>query len=650
MDPPPLPPLHNATTSANPTTVHLNYPDSVESSPRSHPPDSTFNETLPPVPGAKLRLMCSYGGHIIPRPHDKTLCYVGGETRMVAIDRHSSLPTLSSRLSRTLLNGRPFTLKYQLPHEDLDSLVSVTTDEDLDNMIEEYDRINASSSALSPTRIRLFIFFNKPETTASMGSLLDDAKSETWFVDALNGSGLVPRNLSDSATLECLVTLDNDQDLEAQAEGVGGENKKAKNELLHEVHTTLSDSPVVEKNSSFGSSSSSPSMTNLPPIRVRVEDPRVGVEEQFAQMTYAQVVQKHDDGYGLLSAPPPPIPVSTSAVGTAISTNPAGGSSEHLNRLLSDDERSDQGVPVSFRKPPLPVLQPVPHKTGTCYNLPSPDSVASDSSIASASSLSKPMYYQDQAHAAPRDNRGPSSPDTKGDFPIPSSQIQMQQVQGSGYTLPDQQQQFVGGSTHFISHPATTPVPMTSYYPIYAPPSQQPHHPMDHQYPVYLMQVTQPQPYMSMQTNMVDTATAATTSRPATPPTATYRDQHPPIYPAKTVSTSAKPEMAATVYRTVMSSTPPLVHVPANQFQQSYMGYSQMQHPTQSINAAAATNYAYSEYANSTHDQLYYTPSTQGSPQYQSMNPAAVGALADDSTRIPTNNTMQQNIGTSQPQ
>jgi hypothetical protein len=259
------------------------------------------------------------------------------------------------------------------------------------------------------------------------------------------------------------------------------------------------------------------------------------------------------------------------------------------------------------------------------------------------------MYYQDQAHAAPRDNRGPSSPETKGDIPIPSSQIQMQQVQGSGYTLPDQQQQqqqqFVGGSTHFT----TTPMPMTSYYPIYAPPSQQPHLPMDHQYPVYLMQVTQPQPYMSMQTNMVDTATVATTSRPATPSTATYRDPHPPIYPAKTVSTSAKPEMAATVYRTVMPSTPPLVHVPANQFQQSYMGYSQMQHPTQSINAAA-TNYAYSEYANSTHDQFYYTPSTQGSPQYQSMNPAAVVALADDSTRIPTNNTMQQNIGTSQPQ
>ncbi|CAK7349675.1 unnamed protein product [Dovyalis caffra] len=658
MDPPPVPPLPNATTTiANPTTNHLNYPDSVGSSPRSHPTDSTFNETLPPVPGAKLRLMCSYGGHIIPRPHDKSLCYVGGETRMVAIDRQSSLSILFSRLSRTLLNGRSFTLKYQLPHEELDSLVSVATDEDLDNMIEEYDRITASSSALSPSRIRLFVFFNKPETAASMGSLLDDAKSETWFVDALNGSGLIPRNLSDSATMDCLMTLDNDHDLEAQAESVEAETKKAKNELLHEVHTTQSDSPVVEKNSSFGSSSSSPSMSNLPPIRVRVEDSRVGVEEQFGQMTFAQVVQKHDDGYGLLSAPPPPIPISLAAVGTAISTNPAGGSSDHLNRLLSDDERSDQGVPVSFRKPPLPVLQPVQHKggTGTCYNLPSPDSVASDSSTASANSLSKHTYYQDQAHAAPRDNR---APDNKGDIPISSSQIQTQQVQDSGYALPpqldrQQQQPFAPANTHFFPHPATTPVPMTSYYPVYASPSQQPPLPIDHQYPVYLMQVNQPQQYMSMQTNMVDTTAVVATSHPVTPPTAAYMDSHPPIYPTKTGATSAKPEMAAPVYRTAVPSTHPLVQVPANQFQQQYVGYSQMQHPSQSIAlppaAAAAANYAYSEYANATHDQVYYTPSPQVAPlrpQYQSMNPAAVVALADASKQ---SNAMQQNDGTSQP-
>lgn len=105
MDPPPLPSLSTApttitvtsTTTATveapaPTSTHLTYPDSVESSPRSRNADTyDDNNPLAEVPGAKLRLMCSYGGHIIPRPHDKSLCYVSGETRLVVVDRHSSL-------------------------------------------------------------------------------------------------------------------------------------------------------------------------------------------------------------------------------------------------------------------------------------------------------------------------------------------------------------------------------------------------------------------------------------------------------------------------------------------------------------------------------------------------------------------------------
>nr|DAD27161.1 TPA_asm: hypothetical protein HUJ06_028629 [Nelumbo nucifera] len=30
--------------------------------------------------------MCTYGGHIVPRPHDKSLCYLGGDTVIVAVD------------------------------------------------------------------------------------------------------------------------------------------------------------------------------------------------------------------------------------------------------------------------------------------------------------------------------------------------------------------------------------------------------------------------------------------------------------------------------------------------------------------------------------------------------------------------------------
>lgn len=126
---------------------------------------------------------------------------------MVVVDRNTSLADLSARLSRSLLSGRPFTLKYQLPNEDLDSLITVSTDEDLDNLIDEYDRI-ASVSPLRHSRLRLFLFFNTPDTVMSMGNLLADAKSETWFVDVLNNAEILPRGDSDSATMGFLLNLD----------------------------------------------------------------------------------------------------------------------------------------------------------------------------------------------------------------------------------------------------------------------------------------------------------------------------------------------------------------------------------------------------------------------------------------------------------
>lgn len=389
MDPPPLPPLpttnatSNANANANTTAIQLNYPDSLDSSPRSRGNAETWvDEHLPPLPNAKLRFMCSYGGHIIPRPHDKSLCYIGGETRIVVVDRHSSLSDLCSRLSRTLLDGRPFTLKYQLPNEELDSLISVTTDEDLDNMIEEYDR-TTSVSPLKPSRLRLFLFFSKPETVASMGSLLNDAKSETWFVDALNNAGILPRGLSDSATMDCVLHLDgarvsdscNDVEAEAEAEAeiyTNTDNNKQVKSNVHDLHS-MPDSSMVENSSSYGSSSSSPSISNLPPIRVRVEDQKVGMEEQFAQVTFAPSGLKQDDGFGLLNAPVPPLPTAVAAASTTVASTAA---IHPINRVFSDDEKSDHGMPVGFRKPPLP-LQTAHLKAGIGgYSLPSPDSVA----------------------------------------------------------------------------------------------------------------------------------------------------------------------------------------------------------------------------------------------------------------------------------
>ncbi|XP_010279374.1 PREDICTED: uncharacterized protein LOC104613306 [Nelumbo nucifera] len=664
---PPLPPPPSAVAN-----THIGYADSIDSSPRSRNADS-WDEPLPPVPGAKLRLMCSYGGHIVPRPHDKSLCYLGGDTRIVVVDRLSSLADLSARLSRSLLHGRSFTLKYQLPNEDLDSLISVTTDEDLENMIEEYDRTSASS--LKPSRLRLFLFPSKPESASSMGSLLDDSKSENWFVDALNGAGVLPRGLSaDSASVNCLLGLDDGPidssvDTEAQPENLGN-NKQVK---PGQDVQSVPDSPMLETNSSFGSASSSPSLSNLPPIRVHVEDggPRsqdhkVGLEEHFSHMTVA--AQKQEEGFSALSSPPPlPTTITAATMPSAVANNStsAAAASENQNRVFSDDERSDHGAPVGFRRPPQP---PAPtqlsQKTSGGVDLPSPDSLARDNSMANAMSRPKPVLYQEQVVQVAQ-NRVSSNPvDPKSNISDPSYRIQMQQVQDSGHVLTpqldqhqqhqQQQQQFIHAGTHYIHQ---QPLPISSFYPMYPPPQPQQHHQqLDQHYPMYFLPVRQNQPYnLPVHTNLGENSTIAS-SRPPTPPVpamihtpAAYKESAAPVYPARTAPPS-KPDLAPNMYRTAATpAPPPLLHMSSDQHQPQFMGYHQMHHPSQSIAVAAAGtgNYTY-EFADPTHAQIYYAQPTGSTlpPQYQTMTSAVV--VSESSAQLPTDSSKQQ-IRTSQP-
>jgi hypothetical protein len=85
---------------------------------------------------------------------------------------------------------------------------------------------------------------------------------------------------------------------------------------------------MLETTPSFGSTSSSPSLANLPPKRVHVEDGGgvrdqkvVGIEDQLAQMTVGGgcVGQRQDEGFAAL-LPPPPMPISI-----AVSSMPVGG-------------------------------------------------------------------------------------------------------------------------------------------------------------------------------------------------------------------------------------------------------------------------------------------------------------------------------------
>lgn len=58
------------------------------------------------------------------------------------------------------LCGASVSFRCQLPTEDLDALVSITSDEDLANLIEEYDR-----AASPPSSLKIRAFLSLPKST-----------------------------------------------------------------------------------------------------------------------------------------------------------------------------------------------------------------------------------------------------------------------------------------------------------------------------------------------------------------------------------------------------------------------------------------------------------------------------------------------------
>ncbi|XP_022892003.1 uncharacterized protein LOC111406871 [Olea europaea var. sylvestris] len=82
-----------------------------------------------------IKFLCSYGGRILPRYPDGKLRYHGGETRVLSVQRSISFAELLMKLGE-MSGTSVVNLRCQLPKEDLDALVSITSDEDLANLIE----------------------------------------------------------------------------------------------------------------------------------------------------------------------------------------------------------------------------------------------------------------------------------------------------------------------------------------------------------------------------------------------------------------------------------------------------------------------------------------------------------------------------------
>ncbi|OWM65411.1 hypothetical protein CDL15_Pgr009001 [Punica granatum] len=135
-------------------------------------------------PEKTVKFLCSYGGRILPRKSDGELRYVGGLTRVLAVHRSISYSGESSFVSYVLVYvciyfefrrfeltrisaiaelmaklvefcGFSVTLRCQLPGGDLETLVSVKSDEELANLLEEYEKPSKESSSTAPSPMKI---------------------------------------------------------------------------------------------------------------------------------------------------------------------------------------------------------------------------------------------------------------------------------------------------------------------------------------------------------------------------------------------------------------------------------------------------------------------------------------------------------------
>ncbi|KAL8486775.1 hypothetical protein ACS0TY_023459 [Phlomoides rotata] len=145
-------------------------------SPNSYQPSGKGSGVIGGTFSGKIKFLCSFGGRILPRPNDGKLRYVGGDTRIMSIRNNITHQEL---MKNTLaICNYHHTIKYQLPGEDLDALISVSSDEDLHHMIEEYYDLEKTSQ-----RLRIFL----------VSSVDLEGPSSSEYIVAVNGM-LEPSN------------------------------------------------------------------------------------------------------------------------------------------------------------------------------------------------------------------------------------------------------------------------------------------------------------------------------------------------------------------------------------------------------------------------------------------------------------------------
>ncbi|XP_047326443.1 uncharacterized protein LOC124930126 [Impatiens glandulifera] len=124
------------------------------------------------------KFLYSYAGKIIPRRKDGKLLYVGGHTRILAVNRSISFDELNVKFSK--LCGYSVEFKCKLPEDYLDLLISIKCDEDLANIVDEYERFSVHTQHDTKVRVILLPIKSRTSEPSNNVSIVDQSHTKEY--------------------------------------------------------------------------------------------------------------------------------------------------------------------------------------------------------------------------------------------------------------------------------------------------------------------------------------------------------------------------------------------------------------------------------------------------------------------------------------
>ncbi|CAN6206086.1 unnamed protein product [Urochloa humidicola] len=132
----------------------------------------------------RMKFLCNFGGRFLPRPKDGKLRYVGGEKHLIQISRGISWQGLISKTTKLIRQAH--IVRYHLPGEQVNVLISVASDDDVHHMIDECIVLEESKE-----RPSMYLFTDEDDEHHLhfvVGSSPDE-DTEAQYIALINGYG-----------------------------------------------------------------------------------------------------------------------------------------------------------------------------------------------------------------------------------------------------------------------------------------------------------------------------------------------------------------------------------------------------------------------------------------------------------------------------